>query len=592
MASFETKIKSIAGYVGTLPTEATNFRGVKSNYISWNTVGGAQFAGTLQYNIVNYYAGEFTPSWLTAIDYGATGSRYEPAFAIQLSDASGNLPYCIVFAINNSGAIAYWIANFLTPAQPIPLRFEWADQSVTELTMMASASPWDPTGGMLKAPYDVWIDGDYIYCYGITSHSYWDHWAGNYWLDPSCATRINIPAFINLLNNYEKNVFSTVKPTGISGEKFSPDYGTPSEPEGYGTGTSGSFDDSSDTIAIPSVPAVGITNAGFVNIYKITTNALQQFGSELFPDFSFTPISSLPAVTDVQTAIENVATVLVDFGNQIPAMIDMYINNTLINYILDCHIIPVNPITSGNANIKVGFKTFTPTAGIVTSDYVDFDCGSLNIAEYYANFIDYAPYTTAKLFLPFVGFVEVLPEFWQAGTINITYRFNIIDGSFMAFVSSTSSKSKLTDSVIAQYGGNCCVHIPITGANYSNMVTGLIGAAAGVATGGLGIASIAGGAASALNTVATRSGMQNSNGYNSTTSFLGIRKPYLLIERTIADFSETYDTERGIPSNITAKLSTVSGFTTSSAIHLDNITGATSEELNEIASLLAGGIIL
>ena len=165
-------------------------------------------------------------------------------------------------------------------------------------------------------------------------------------------------------------------------------------------------------------------------------------------------------------------------------------------------------------------------------------------------------------------------------------------GSFMAFIRSTSSKSKLSNSVIAQYGGNCCVHIPITGANYSNMVTGLIGAAAGVVAGGAGVASIAGGAASALNTVATRSGMQNSNGYNSTTAFLGILKPYLLIERTIADFSETYDTERGIPANITAKLSTVSGFTTSSAIHLDNITGATSAELDEIASLLAGGVIL
>ena len=592
MANFESKINSIAGYVGSLPTEATNFSGVKQNYIDWLTVGGAQFDGVLQYNTTNYYSGEFTPDWLNVIDYGATGTRFEPAYAVQLSNDSGKLPYCVVFGIANNGGIGFWIANFLTPQTPIPFRFEWADSTVLEGSIIGAYNPWDPSGGFLKAAYDVWIDNDtYIYCYGTISSAYWDHWAGNYWLYPSCVTRINISAFINALQ-YEVNIFGTNKPTGISGEKFSPDYGTPSAPEGYGTGTGGSFDDSSDTIAIPSAPAMGITNAGFVNIYKITSNALQQFGSELFPDFSFTPISQLPAVTDVQTAIENVAQVLVDFGNQIPAMIDMYINNTLINYILYCHIIPVNPLTNGTANIKVGFKTFTPSAGIVTSDYVDFDCGSLNIAEYYANFIDYAPYTTAKLFLPFVGFVEVLPEFWQAGTINITYRFNIIDGSFMAFIRSTSSKSKLSNSVIAQYGGNCCVHIPITGANYSNMVTGLIGAAAGVAAGGAGVASIAGGAASALNTVATRSGMQNSNGYNSTTAFLGIRKPYLLIERTIADFSESYDTERGIPANITAKLSTVSGFTTSSAIHLDNITGATSAELDEIASLLAGGVIL
>lgn len=375
--------------------------------------------------------------------------------------------------------------------------------------------------------------------------------------------------------------------------EFSPDYGTPSTEEGYGVGGQyGTFDDSSDTISLPTAPTVGMTSTGFVNVYEISQNALTQFGSELFPNLSFTPVSQLPAPTDVTTALENIATVLTDFGNQIPNMIDMYINNTLINYILDCHILPVAPQTSGTSNIKVGFRTFSPLVNVVSSDYVDFDCGSLNIGEYYGNFIDYAPYTTAKLFLPFVGFIEVLPEFWQAGTLSITYRFNIIDGSFMVFIKSTSSKSKLSDTVIAQYGGNVCVHIPITGANYSNMITGLVGAVGGVATHGAGASSIVGGMASALNTVATQSGMQSSNSYNSSTAFLGIRTPYLLIERTVADFSETYDSERGLPSNISTSFSSLSGFTSSSTVHLDGITGATAEELDELSALLAGGIIL
>lgn len=375
--------------------------------------------------------------------------------------------------------------------------------------------------------------------------------------------------------------------------EFSPNYGTPSTEEGYGVGGQyGTFDDSSDTISLPTAPAVGMTSTGFVNVYEISQNALTQFGSELFPNLSFTPVSQLPAPTDVTTALENIATVLTDFGNQIPNMIDMYINNTLINYILDCHIIPVAPQSSGTSNIKVGFRKFTPLVNVVTSDYVDFDCGSLNIGEYYGNFIDYAPYTTAKLFLPFVGFIEVLPEFWQAGTLSITYRFNIIDGSFMVFIKSTSSKSKLSDTVIAQYGGNVCVHIPITGANYSNMITGLVGAVGGVATHGAGASSIVGGMASALNTVATQSGMQSSNSYNSSTAFLGIRTPYLLIERTVADFSETYDSEHGLPSNISTSFSSLSGFTSSSTVHLDGITGATAEELDELSALLAGGVIL
>lgn len=372
-------------------------------------------------------------------------------------------------------------------------------------------------------------------------------------------------------------------------EVTSPKYGDASTPEGYSGGT---FDDSSDTISIPTAPTIGVSSAGFVNVYSPSPSALTGFGSELFPNLAFTPVSSLPAPTDVQTALENIATVLTDFGNQIPNIIDMYINSNLIQYVLDCHIIPVAPAVGSAAGIKVGFRTFSQTAPKVNSDYIDFDCGSLNVGEYYANYIDYAPFTSAKLFLPFVGFVDMLPEYWQSGTLSVTYRFNVIDGSFVAFVKSTSSKSKLSDTVIGQYGGNCCVHIPLTGANYSNMVSGLVSGAAAVLTSGSGAAAkVSAAVSSAVNVSQIRPNVQQSNGYNSTTSFLGVRTPYLLIERSVSSFSENYATENGLPSNVTAKLSTLSGYTEASDLILSGI-DATDAELNEIAALLASGVIL
>lgn len=371
-------------------------------------------------------------------------------------------------------------------------------------------------------------------------------------------------------------------------ETTSPEYGDASAPEGYSGGT---FDDSSDTISIPAAPTIGVCSTGFVNVYNPSISGLVNFGSELFPNLSFTPISSLPAPTDVQTALENIATVLTDFGNQIPNIVDMYINNSLINYVLDCHIIPVAPSTSGTPQIKVGFRTFTQTAPAVTSDYIDFDCGSINIGEYYANYIDYAPYTTAKLFLPFIGYVDIMPEYWQSGKLNVVYRFNIIDGSFIAYVKSTSSKSKLSDTIIGQYGGNCCVHIPITGVNYSNMVSGLVSGAAAVVSS----ASGPNGGSKLLSTAAqvanARPAVQSSNGYNSTSAFLSCRTPYLLIERSVSSFSRYYAEENGLPSNVSASLGSVSGYTEASKIVVD-IDGATEAELNEISLLLAGGVFL
>lgn len=535
-----------------------------SSAIRWNTVQGSIYSPPTDGEVVSY-------------------SDVVACFQLMKNDEATGYYFCV--GPIGTGGFRFWLGNSTSILTPVNLTVNGAGYTI-------QGASYNPLSGFnnvaLSSYYDAENNELSIYIAGNpqTLQTY-QHYT---WYEKAVYIKIDIDELINLLNNSDElSGITGFNTTGL----FSPEYGQASTEEGYGVGGQyGTFDDSSDTISLPTAPTVGMTSTGFVNVYEISQNALTQFGSELFPNLSFTPVSQLPAPSDVTTALENIATVLTDFGNQIPNMIDMYINNTLINYILDCHILPVAPQSAGTSNIKVGFRTFTPLVNVVTSDYVDFDCGSLNIGEYYGNFIDYAPYTTAKLFLPFVGFIEVLPEFWQAGTLSITYRFNIIDGSFMAFIKSTSSKSKLNDTVIAQYGGNVCVHIPITGANYSNMITGLVGAVGGVATHGAGASSIVGGMASALNTVATQSGMQSSNSYNSSTAFLGIRTPYLLIERTVADFSETYDSEHGLPSNISTSFSSLSGFTSSSTVHLDGITGATAEELDELGALLAGGIIL
>ena len=372
----------------------------------------------------------------------------------------------------------------------------------------------------------------------------------------------------------------------LEGVEVSPEYGDASGPAGYDGGT---FDDSSDTIGVPTMPTIGVSSIGFVNVYNPSTGALAQLGEDLFPDF--TPITPYtPTGNTVIDAITDVAEALANIASNIPNAIEMFNNSQLINYIIDCHIIPVTPSVGTSQAIKIGYRTMNQYAPKVSSDYVDCDCGSLNIGEYYRNFIDYGPYTQAKLFLPFVGFVPIEPELFQSGTLKVVYRFNVIDGSFMAFVLSTSSKSKLANTVIGQWGGNACVHVPITGINYSNMVSGIAaGVSATVAE--IGKGSLIGAADAALNTAAAAPALQSSNGYNATTSFLSVRTPYLVIERSVSHYSKDYGHEQGYPSEITADWSKLSGYTESDSIHLDGL-GATEEELKEISSLLAAGVIL
>lgn len=375
---------------------------------------------------------------------------------------------------------------------------------------------------------------------------------------------------------------------------YSTEYGDYSGSGGYG---GGSFDDSSDSFGLPSLPSLGVSEVGFINVYNPTKGQLQGFADELFPNFEMPTPSTKEGLEAIAENIANTFTVLGDFA-------ESYVNAGLVNYVIDCHIVPVAPNTSGSASIKVGFKTFNYSPAKVTSDYVAFDCGSLEIAEYYQNFLDYEG-TKAKLYLPFIGFVDIKPEWFQSGKLGVTYHFNIIDGSCIAFVIATSSKSKLKNTVVATFGGNCCVHMPITGVNYSSMISGVVGGAVGIASNasnmiktnradkGTVMSNIEGATGIASNladAVGSKPSIEQSNGYNAGMSFMCYRRPYLLIERPVASFSQNYPKEQGLPLNVSKKLGDMNGFTTCVAPVVDNF-HCLEEEKEMIKQALIEGTI-
>lgn len=359
-------------------------------------------------------------------------------------------------------------------------------------------------------------------------------------------------------------------------------YGTYSTNDGY---SGGSFDTSSDAIGVPELPRLGVSTTGFINIYSPSINELVNFGDDLFPNFDNATFPDLTGDVGLREIGEAVGALV----NNVYNIGQSFINSKLIDYVIDCHIIPCYPTVGSKEKIKVGFKTFNQESLKVTSDYVSVDCGSLSIAEYYNNFIDYVG-TEAKLYLPFVGFVGLEPEFFQNGTIKVVYSFNIVDGSFMVHVLSTSSKSNLKDTVIGSYSGNCCVHIPITGLNYSTLVTSVLNGT-GATVSNLMSGNVIGAVDNALNTLSSKPSMQNSNGYSSSSAFLGIRKPYLLISRIVSSFSNNYTQENGLPLNVSKTLNEMDGLTVVKNAILDGLS-CTSKEKEMIKNMLEKGVIL
>ena len=401
------------------------------------------------------------------------------------------------------------------------------------------------------------------------------------WTDSSIGLPFN--EFLDTLNIGEPEI-----------EEKDDEYGNYSTGGGYG---GGSFDDSSDAFGLPTLPSLGVSEVGFVNVYNPSKGQLQGFADELFPDFQIPTPSTQTGIEAVAENLANTFEVIGDFA-------ESYVNAGLVNYVIDCHIVPVKPNTVEHTGLKVGFKTFNFNPAKVTSDYVELNCGTLEIAEYYQNFLDYEG-TKAKLYLPFIGFVDIKPEWFQSGKLGVIYHFNIIDGSCIAFVIATSSKSKLSNTVVATFGGNCCVHMPITGTNYASMISGIVGGAVGIASNasnmiktnqqdkGTVMSNIEGATGIASNladAVGAKPSIEQSNGYNAGMSFMCYRRPYLLIERPVASFSKNYPKEQGLPLNVTTKLGTLKGFTTCTAPIVDNF-HCLEEEKEMIKQALIEGTI-
>lgn len=386
------------------------------------------------------------------------------------------------------------------------------------------------------------------------------------WSDTSIGLPFN--EFLDTLNIGEPEI-----------EEKDDEYGNYSTSGGYG---GGSFDDSSDAFGLPSLPSLGVSEVGFVNVYNPTKNEMLGFADELFPDYEKPTPSQKEGLDGV---VENLANVT----NIIGFLTDSYINKGLIDFVIDCHIVPVTPTTTSSTGLKVGFKTFEYNPKKVVRDYVEFDCGSLSIPEYYQNFLDYMG-TRAKLYCPFIGFVDVKPEWFQSGVLQLIYHFNVIDGSCIAFLIGTSSKSNLKNTVVATFGGNCCVHMPITGLNYSSMITGIVAGGASIISGAAN-KDLGGMSKGVTEMLSAKPSLEQSNGYNAGMSYMCYRRPYLLIERPVASFSKNYPHEQGLPLNVTKKLSTISGFTTCEAPVLDGLR-ALDEEKEMIRAALAEGIIL
>ena len=309
----------------------------------------------------------------------------------------------------------------------------------------------------------------------------------------------------------------------------------------------------------PVIPPKGVEATGFVALYNPTQSQLSSFSQYLWSNNFLDNFKKL-------------------FANPMDAIIGL-------------HMIYATPIRGNEAEIVCGYAHSGVMSNTVSSQYIEIDCGSIKVNRYFGNVLDYAPYTKLQLYLPFVGIVDLDTNEIMDGTLNIIYRIDVLTGSCLARLKITRGDY---NAELYNFAGNCAVQLPISGGSYSGIIANAIGVAgsigATIASGGTLAPVLVGSAVSSA--INSHTNVSHSGSLGSNSGALGIKKPYLIITRPKPAEADKFNEFYGKPSNKTIKLSSCSGYTRVKDIHVENISSATDDELNEIESLLKEGVII
>ena len=308
--------------------------------------------------------------------------------------------------------------------------------------------------------------------------------------------------------------------------------------------------------------------------------------------------------------------------------IDSIISLTAYPFALDT-LVPKTSTTIYFGQYDSHFSAFS-----LTKSSFQIDWGSVKIPFFWGSFLDYSPYTKIQLYLPWgVGFVSIDPNEVVPWSRKNTYnKADFVDGTIRVITNIELDKGACVHNIIGNngriigsFGGVVGKQVPVTGSDNSARILAMISAAVSSSAA---IGTSAGGTLAAGKNLAYGKGMsmaERADGremignyksyvgntvqslsnalssppsypragtFSDATNTLGYQYPYLIISRPSQSVPQQYGRFMGYPSNIFHNhLGEVRGYTEVSSIHLDNI-NATANELDELESILKGGVLL
>lgn len=636
------------------------FEMTAQNYQNGFLFATTNYASSVEYRYISVSAGEayiaYSSDAFTNVFCKSRVTFYVYEYFVPTSGSPyGYGPYVQSMGNNKYGDWYYSSGSYLTASGNIIPRFGNLGAVVTALNNLGSTTTYDKSaagysvvclckwresidGDILVSPILIstinantnWTVNGSVPIQQLTEHSF----QGETFLmrlykshiyDPNEVASSSFP-----IKDYSESVplnantlFATIASQSSLGVGYPPQDEDPYEDGGTSEPGGGTpdFTETSDAISPTVSLPISFQSTGLCRVYIPTLSDLNDLADYLWTD---------------QTFLDTVKNILIQqFENFMQAVISL-------------SMIPCQVPTGARQAVKVMFIPTGLTFPPATEQFVEVDCGTLDITERYGSALDYNPYTKISLYLPFIGTVPLDTDEVMGKTIGCKYLIDIVSGACVAKIT-VSGYSGGASGVMYQFSGHCSISMPLTSADFSSyyaaamtglkMATGMVAAGAGApalagamlgepmphpssvstttktttrnpATGRQvtagttqqntvrtpGSASFSELAVKAAgNTVGSvinsKFSVEHSGGFTGNTGFLGVQQPYVIITRPDMCNPEEYGSYHGRPSMMYLSLGTLSGFTQVQNIKLTGFS-ATNPEMGEISELLKSGVIL
>lgn len=363
-------------------------------------------------------------------------------------------------------------------------------------------------------------------------------------------------------------------------------------------GGNGDGDTGDDPVTVPVLPDSDMTEAGSIRIYAPTK-------AEIASLFNYLHSANI--------------------GDSIYKLWQNPIQG-----IVSLHYLPYPLTLKSNTKVSIDFVGLpTGVTAYAANQFQSINFGYCKVGNVKNNYLDYSPYTKIQIFLPGIGIRDINTDDVMNRYIRVKYNCDNVTGQFVAFILVGDTSTEAEMGVKYTFSGCVAAPFPISQNNWGNtyiaaatLAAGALaggvataggysaamageGAAAGVAgTQGVGHAMVANAGGSAavagahinIGTAAlqlAKPSITRAGTVSGTTSLFGVREPFLIIERPNQQDFRDFNKVKGYPCGKTFVLgdARLKGYTQVESVHLTGIP-ATVAEINEIETLLKGGVIL